>query len=78
MDADGRVSWSLGEGKTLEHGVTYAISFRVHATQEEFDNAAETEGAHVVATNENGSVSFRTVTTVTGSDPVVSDVESAS
>lgn len=78
VDADGRVSWSLGEGKTLEHGVTYAISFRVHATQEEFDNAAETDGAHVVATNENGSVSFRTVTTVTGSDPVVSDVESTS
>lgn len=50
----------------------------MHATQEEFDNAAETDGAHEVATNENGSVSYRTVTSVTGSDPVVSDVESAS
>jgi hypothetical protein len=78
VDADGRVSWSLGDGKTLEHGVTYAISFKVHVTQEEFDRAAETDGAYEVATNENGSVSYRTVTSVTGSDPVVSDVESAS
>jgi hypothetical protein len=78
VDADGRVSWSLGDGKTLEHGVTYAISFKVHVTQEEFDNAVETDGAYEVATNENGSVSYRTVTSVTGSDPVVSDVESAS
>jgi hypothetical protein len=78
VDADGRVSWSLGDGKTLEHGVIYAISFKVHVTQEEFDRAAETDGAYEVATNENGSVSYRTVTSVTGSDPVVSDVESAS
>ncbi|MST72376.1 DUF7604 domain-containing protein [Olsenella porci] len=78
VDADGRVSWSLGDGKTLEHGVIYAISFKVHVIQEEFDRAAETDGAYEVATNENGSVSYRTVTSVTGSDPVVSDVESAS
>ena len=78
VDANGRVSWSLGDGKTLEHGVTYAISFKVHVTQEEFDRAAETDGAYEIATNENGSVSYRTVTSVTGSDPVVSDVESAS
>lgn len=58
VDADGRVSWSLGDGKTLEHGVIYAISFKVHVTQEEFDRAAETDGAYEVATNENGSVSY--------------------
>lgn len=73
--AGGKVTWNLGSIE-LEKGVTYAVSFDVKLKQEAYDDAAKAEGEFKIYTNDTGTLSYKTITQVTGQDPVYSDIAS--
>lgn len=69
------VNWDLSKIGNLESGVTYSVSFKVRLKQEAYDAAAagdttfdaydaaaSTDGTYQVFTNDNGTLSYKVIT----------------
>lgn len=84
------VNWDLSKIGNLESGVTYSVSFKVRLKQEAYDAAAagdttfdaydaaaSTDGTYQVFTNDNGTLSYKVITSSSDGTTNTSDPKSA-